>query len=206
MENINFSLIDDSVKIGENVVIKPFCIIKGDTIIESNTIIENFTYIENSHIGSNCKISNSHIENSFIENNVEIGPYTKIIKECIIKDNAIIGNFVEIKNSSIGSKTKIKHHTYVGDSIIGEECNIGCGVVFANYNGKTKNKIIIKDNVFVGSNSVLIAPLTIEDNCYICASTNLTKSLEEGSFVIGRSRETIKSGIARKYLKKYKEK
>ena len=111
---------------------------------------------------------------------------------------------MEIKNSKVGKGTKIAHLTYVGDAEIGENCNIGCGVIFVNYNGKEKNKIKIGNNVFVGSNCNLIAPLNIGDNVYICAGTTVTKDLAEGDFVIGRVREETKPNRAYKYLKPHK--
>lgn len=205
MEIKNLSYIESSVKLGKNVIIEPFCIIKGETFIDDNSTIESYSTIENSVIGKNSKVSSSVIKDSMIMDNVEIGPYAKIIKNSKLESNVVIGNFVEIKNSKINAFTKIKHHAYVGDSVIGEDCNVGCGVIFANYNGKEKQKIIVGDNVFIGSNSVLIAPLSIEKNCYICAGTNLTKDLKENSFVIARNREIIKENRAINYLKKFKE-
>ena len=189
---LNESQIDDCV------------IIKGNTQIGKNVVIEGFCIIKDSQIEDNVKIISSHIEDSKIEKYAQIGPYSKIIKNSVIGENAFIGNFVEIKNSLVGKETKIKHHAYLGDAVVGSECNVGCGVIFANYSGKEKHKITVGDNVFIGSNSVLIAPLNIEKNCYICAGTNLTKDLKENSFVIARSREIIKENTAHKYLKKYK--
>ncbi|MBQ7307517.1 MAG: hypothetical protein IJW82_03220 [Clostridia bacterium] len=204
MENKNLKNIDPSVVLGKNTNIGEYVVIKGNSKIGNNVVIDGFTYINNSVIEDNAKIITSHIEDSIIKEFCEVGPFSKIIKNSEIREQAVIGNFVEIKNSKIGERTKIKHHAYVGDSDLGMECNIGCGVIFANYSGKEKHKIKVGDNVFVGSNSVLIAPLDIQKNCYICAGTNLTKNLKENSFVIGRSREIIKENMAKKYLKNYK--
>lgn len=160
--------------------------------------------IEDSIIHKNTEVLSSHIFKSEVGENSTIGPYAHLRPNSKVGRNCRIGNFVEIKNSIIGDNTKIAHLTYVGDAQIGKNCNIGCGVVFANYNGKEKNKIVIGNNVFIGSNCNLIAPLTIPDNVYICAGTTLTKDLSEYDFVIGRSRETIKPNMAIKYLKEIK--
>ena len=201
----NLCIIENSVNISPSAVIKPYCIIINSTIGD-NTVIESFSRIENSVIGNNVTVISSQISDSTIEDNTHIGPYSHIIKNSIIKPGAYIGNFVEVKNSTVGENTKSKHLSYIGDSVIGKDCNIGCGVIFANYNGKEKNKMVVGDNVFIGSNSVIIAPVNIMDNCYICAGTNLTKDLDKDSFVIARSREVIKPGYAKKYVKSPKNK
>lgn len=160
--------------------------------------------VENSVIGKGSEVVSSHIFSSRVGDNVKIGPNAHLRPNTIIEDNCRIGNFVEIKNSKVGKGTKIAHLTYVGDAEIGKNCNIGCGVIFVNYNGKEKNKIKIGNNVFVGSNCNLIAPLNIGDNVYICAGTTVTKDLAEGDFVIGRVREETKPNRAYKYLKPHK--
>lgn len=188
------SKIAKTSKIYENVFIIGKCEIGENTIIYPNTTIIN------SNIGDNCVITSSHIENSVIKNNVTIGPFAHLRPNCVIENNCKIGNFVEIKNSVLHEGTKASHLAYIGDAEIGKNCNIGCGVIFANYNGKTKNKTVVGDNCFIGSNSNLIAPLKIASNTYICAGTTQTINTEEFDFVIGRSRETIKKGLAKKYL------
>jgi bifunctional UDP-N-acetylglucosamine pyrophosphorylase/glucosamine-1-phosphate N-acetyltransferase len=157
-------------------------------------------YICDSKIGKNCKIHSSIIEQSNIKNNVSIGPFSRLRPNCEIGEGCKIGNFVEIKNSKLGNSTKVSHLAYVGDSEIGNDCNIGCGVIFANYNGKIKNKIKVGNHVFVGSNSNLIAPVTISDNSYICAGTTVTKDVEADDFVIGRVRQENKPNRANKYF------
>ena len=166
--------------------------------------LKGINIIEDSRIERESEIVSSHIYGSEVGQNTRVGPNAHIRPKSKIGKNCRIGNFVEIKNSTIGDNTKIAHLTYVGDARIGKNCNIGCGVVFANYNGKEKNTIVVGDNVFIGSNCNLIAPLNIPDNVYICAGTTLTKDLREYDFVIGRSRETIKSNMAIKYLKEIK--
>ena len=110
----------------------------------------------------------------------------------------------EIKNAVIGKGSKVNHLAYVGDAEIGENCNIGCGAIFVNYNGKIKQKSIVKDNCFIGSNCNIIAPVVIEDNSYICAGTTVTKDVKNGDFVIGRVRQEVKENLAKKYLKEFK--
>ena len=194
-------VIDKGVVIGRNVLIYGNNHILGDTIIGDNTIIMPNNYIINSKVGDNCIINNSVIENSKIHNLVQIGPFSRIRPNSEIESGCKIGNFVEVKNSKLGKGTKASHLAYVGDAEIGEKCNIGCGVIFANYNGKEKNKIIVGNNCFIGSNSNLIAPVKIDNNCYICAGSNITKDLNEYDFAIGRVRQEVKPNRAIKYLK-----
>lgn len=170
--------------------------------IDKTAQIDDASNIIDSEINENVKIKSSYIESSTIEQGSEIGPFAHIRPNCKIGKNCRIGNFCEVKNSVVGDGTKISHLAYVGDAVIGKNCNIGCGAIFVNYNGRKKQKIEIGDNVFVGSNCNLIAPLKIESNVYICAGTTLTQNLLEGDFAIGRAREVIKKDRAKNYLKK----
>lgn len=193
--------IEKTVKIGKNVVIHRGNIIKGNTIIGDNvTILEN-NYIEDCIIGENTKIEYSHLCGASIGNGVSIGPYSRIRRDTIIGDNCKIGNFVEVKNSSVGNNTKASHLAYIGDCDIGSNCNIGCGAIFVNYNGKEKNRSVVHDNVFIGSNVNVIAPVNISSGSYICAGTTITIDTDVNDFVIGRVRETIKPGYSTKYNK-----
>ena len=163
--------------------------------------IDSQSVVKNSTIHPSAKVIASFVEDSFVDENTTIGPFAHLRPNSKIGKNCKIGNFCEIKNSTIGDGTKVSHLAYVGDAKIGKNCNIGCGVIFVNYNGKIKQQIEIGDNVFVGSNCNLIAPLKIESNVYICAGTTVTQDLIEGDFVIGRVRETIKKDRAKIYLK-----
>lgn len=165
--------------------------------------LKGYNVIEDSIIG-HSQIISSHIFSSTIGDGSTIGPNAHLRAGSVIGDKCRIGNFVEIKNSVIGDGTKIAHLSYVGNATIGKNCNIGCGVIFANYNGKVKNSIVVGDNVFIGSNCVLIAPLNIPNNVYICAGTTVTKDLHEFDFVIGRVRQEVKPNMAIKYLKEIK--
>ena len=187
--------ISKDAKIFDGVVFVGKCSVGAGTVIYPNTVVDNCV------IGENCVIKSSFLEQSVIHNNVEIGPYAHIRPNSEIDDNCKIGNFVEIKNSHLGENTKASHLAYVGDAEIGKCCNIGCGAIFVNYNGKEKHKTIVGDDCFIGSNCNIIAPVNIADKTYICAGTTLTQDTEKFDFVVGRVRETVKHNKAQKYLK-----
>lgn len=191
--------IGKNVKFGKNVTIYENNHIDDNTYIGDNCIIMPNNIISNATIGTDCIIQNSIIEKSHIGNDCSIGPYSHIRPNTQIGNNCKIGNFVEIKNSNIGNGTKASHLSYIGDADIGDNCNIGCGVIFANYNGKTKNRIYVGKHVFIGSNSNLIAPLNIEDDSYICAGTTVTENVAKEDFVIGRVKQENKEKRAKKY-------
>ena len=170
-ETIFFS---DDTKIGKNVTIEPYVVIGSKVKIGNNVIIKSF----------------SHLEKCQIENKVEIGPYARIRPDTILKEGSKIGNFVEIKKSVVGKKSKVNHLSYVGDSNIGKSVNIGAGTITCNYDGIKKNKTIIKDNVFIGSNSSLVAPVTIEQKSIIGAGSVITKSVKKKSLALTRSLQT----------------
>ena len=167
-ETIFFS---KDTKIGKNVIIEPYVVIGAKVKIGNNVIIKSF----------------SHLESCKIENKVEIGPYARIRPETILKQGSKVGNFVEIKKSILGTKSKVNHLSYVGDSHIGKSVNIGAGTITCNYDGVNKNKTKIKDNVFIGSNSSLVAPITINRGSIIGAGSVITKNVKKGSLAITRS-------------------
>ena len=171
------------------------CIFIGD-----NIKIGNNNTIKNAVIADGCEITDSYIEDCLIGKNCHIGPYSRIRGKTNIGDNCKIGNFVEIKNSELGSGVKSSHLAYIGDAIIGDNTNIGCGVVFANYNGVAKNISVVGKNCFIGSNVNIVAPVKIKDDCYICAGTTVTKDSEEGDFLIGRVKAESKKNY-KYYLK-----
>lgn len=193
--------IDKTVKIGKNVVIYENNRIEGDTEIGDNVVIMPNCYIKNCKIGKGTIFNYSQAEDAVIGENTSIGPFARLRPNAKICDNAKIGNFVEIKNSVIGKGTKVSHLAYVGDADVGKDCNIGCGVIFVNYNGKTKNRSTVGDNCFIGSNCNIIAPVNIASDSYICAGTTITDDIKSGDFVIGRVRQEVKEGRAYKYLK-----
>ena len=178
-ETIYFS---KDTKIGKNVTIEPFVVFGAKVKIGNNVIIKSF----------------SHIENCKIENKVEIGPYARVRPGAVLKDGSKIGNFVEIKKSTLGKKSKVNHLTYIGDSIIGKSVNVGAGTITCNYDGVKKNKTKIKDNVFIGSNSSLVAPLTLEEGSVIGAGSVITKNVSKRSLALTRSSQTQIKNYKRK--------
>ena len=178
-ETIFFS---DDTKIGKNVTIDPYVVIGKNVKIGNNVLIKSF----------------SHLESCKIENKVEIGPYARIRPETILKEGSKIGNFVEVKKSTVGKKSKVNHLSYIGDSEIGKSVNIGAGTITCNYDGVKKSKTKIKDNVFVGSNSSLVAPLTIEQESIIGAGSVITKSVKKKSLALTRSLQTEIKNYKRK--------
>ena len=170
-ETIYFS---KDTKIGKNVTIEPYVVFGKKVKIGNNVIIKSF----------------SHLENCKIENKVDIGPYARIRPGTVLKDGSKVGNFVEIKKSIIGKKSKVSHLTYIGDSTIGKSVNVGAGTITCNYDGLKKNKTKIKDNVFIGSNSSLVAPLTIEEGSVVGAGSVITKNVRKKSLALTRSLQT----------------
>ena len=172
----NHTYIDADVQIDAGVTIEPNAHLCGKTTIHSGTEILDGCHITDSAIGQNC----------------QVGPYAHIRPNCSIGNNCRIGNYVEVKRSQIGDGTKVAHMTYVGDSTIGKDCNIGCGVIFCNYNGKTKSNCLIGDNTFIGSNSCLVAPVQIGEHAYIAAGSVITDELPARALGIARARQAIK--------------
>ena len=170
-ETIFFSA---DTKIGKNVFIEPYVVLGPKVKIGNNVIIKSF----------------SHLEECKIENKVEIGPYARIRPKTILKEGSKIGNFVEIKKSIIGKKSKVSHLSYIGDSQIGKSVNIGAGTITCNYDGIKKSKTTIKDNVFIGSNSALVAPVTINSESIVGAGSVITKNVSKKSLALTRSLQT----------------
>lgn len=192
--------VDDRAKIGENVIIYENNRIEGETIIGDNVTLYPNNFISSSEIGKGSKVHASVIESSKVGSCVSIGPFAHLRPGSKIGDYAKIGNFCEIKNAEIGERTKVSHLAYVGDAKVGKKCNIGCGAIFVNYNGKTKNKTFVEDEVFIGSNVNIVAPVTIGKGAYICAGTTVAEDVSGEDFVIGRVRAEVKPGRAKKYF------
>ena len=178
-ETIFFS---KDTKIGKNVIIEPYVVIGPKVKIGNNVTIKSF----------------SHLENCKIENKVDIGPYARIRPGVVLKSGSKIGNFVEIKKSTLGNNSKVNHLTYIGDSEIGKSVNIGAGTITCNFDGVKKSKTKIKDNVFIGSNSSLIAPVTIEEGSVIGAGSAITKNVKKKSLALTRSLQTEIKNYKRK--------
>ena len=172
----------NDTQIGKNVTIEPYVVIGAKVKIGNNVTIKSF----------------SHLERCKIENKVDIGPYARIRPGTILKEGSKVGNFVEIKKSIVGKKSKVNHLAYIGDSNIGKSVNIGAGTITCNFDGVKKNKTKIKDNVFIGSNSSLVAPLTIDRDSIIGAGSVITKNVKKKSLALTR--------ISQIEIKNYKRK
>ena len=170
-ETIYFS---KDTKIGKNVTIEPYVVFGKKVKIGNNVTIKSF----------------SHLENCKVESKVDIGPYARFRPGAILKEGSKVGNFVEIKKSTLGKKSKVNHLTYIGDSVIGKSVNVGAGTITCNYDGVKKSKTKIKDNVFIGSNSSLVAPLTIDEGSIIGAGSVITKNVKKKSLALTRSLQT----------------
>ena len=191
------------VEIGKDTVIYPNNIIEGKTVIaEGCTILQNCR-IKDSIIESGVDIQASVILDSKIGENTTVGPFAYIRPETVIGKSTRIGDFVEIKKSTIGDGTKVSHLTYIGDAEVGGGCNFGCGTVVVNYDGKTKHKTIIGDNSFIGCNTNLVSPVEVESNSYIAAGSTITSKVEEGDLAIARAKQVNKKGwVSKKGLMK----
>ena len=189
IKNFQNNLRNKFLKLGVKMVGPETIFFSKDTKIGKNVIIEPYVVFGSKvKIGNNVKIKSfSHLENCKVENKVDIGPYARIRPGSILKEESKVGNFVEIKKSTVGKKSKVSHLTYIGDSIIGKSVNVGAGTITCNYDGVKKSKTKIKDNVFIGSNSSLVAPLTIMENSVIGAGSVITKNVRKKSLALTRS-------------------
>ena len=167
-ETVYFS---KDTKIGKNVIIDPYVVIGEKVKIQNNVKIFSF----------------SHLEKVKVENNVNIGPYARLRPGTILKSGSKVGNFVEVKKSIVGKDTKVNHLSYIGDTVIGSKVNVGAGTITCNYDGKKKNKTKIKNKVFIGSNSSLVAPITINESSVIGAGSVVTKNVRKKSLALSRA-------------------
>jgi bifunctional UDP-N-acetylglucosamine pyrophosphorylase / glucosamine-1-phosphate N-acetyltransferase len=200
MQNDFFKFEDKSfaVVLKKGAKVDAFNYIINDTLINKNCRLQPFNFITNSKVGKDCLITSSKIDSSVIKNNVKIGPNSNLRPDSVIKDSAKIGNFVEVKGSTVGEHSKVSHMSYIGDGLIGKNCNIGCGTIFCNYDGVKKYKTILKDNVFVGSNTNLVAPITLGKNSLVAAGSTITDNVEENALAIARARQINKQNYKRK--------
>ena len=178
-ETIFFS---KDTKIGKNVTINPYVVIGKKVKIGNNVTINSF----------------SHLEDCKIKNKVEVGPYARLRPGTILEEGSRIGNFVEVKKSIIGKKSKVNHLSYIGDSELGKGINVGAGTITCNYDGIKKSKTKIEDNVFIGSNSSLVAPITLEKNSIVGAGSVITKKVKKNSLALTRSSQTEVKNYKRK--------
>ena len=178
-ETVYFS---KDTKIGKNVTIEPYVVLGEKVKIQNNSKIKSF----------------SHLENVKIENNVTVGPFARVRPGTVLKSGSRVGNFVEIKKSNVGKNSKVNHLSYIGDTNIGNFVNIGAGTITCNYDGKNKNKTVIKNKVFVGSNSSLVAPVTLNEKSTIGAGSVITKNVKKNSLALTRSNQSEVKNYKRK--------
>jgi len=199
-QKIQNKLRDRFIKSGVKMIGPETVFFSEDTKIGKNVIIDPYVVFgPKVKIGNNVKINSfSHLENCKIENKVNLGPYARIRPGTILKEGSTIGNFVEIKKSIIGKKSKVNHLSYIGDSNLGRSVNIGAGTITCNYDGIKKYKTKIKNNVFIGSNSSLVAPITINENSVVGAGSVITKNVKKKSLTLTRALQTEVQNYKRK--------
>ena len=194
----NNTYIDVDVKIGNDTIIYPGNVIKGNTLIESDCILYSNSRILDSTIGQGVTVENSVILESTVGDKTTVGPFAYIRPESSIGKSVRVGDFVEIKKSSIDDGTKISHLTYIGDAEVGSGCNFGCGTVVVNYDGENKYKTIIGNNSFIGCNTNLVSPVKVNDNTYIAAGSTITNEVPKGALAVARARQINKEGWVEK--------
>ncbi len=195
-------ILDSTVKVGRNVTIEPFAVVKGNTVLGDGCVVGSFSYLVDATVGQNTVIKSSRIVASTVGANCTVGPNAHLRDNSVVGDGCRVGNFVEIKNSTLESGVKASHLAYVGDAFVGADTNIGCGVIFVNYDGKHKHRTTVGKNCFIGCNTNLVAPVTVGDNCFVACGTTVDKDIPNGTFGIGRSYLVLKEGRAIHYLKK----
>lgn len=186
--DIRQAYIDDGVKIGQGTVIYPCVVIEGDVTIGENCTIGQNSRIVDSQVGNGTTIQSSVVLESSIGNDTKVGPFAYLRPGSKVGNGCKVGDFVEIKNSSMGDGAKASHLTYIGDSDVGERVNLGCGVVFVNYDGSHKYRSVVEDDAFIGCNSNLVSPVTIGKKAYVAAGSTITTDVPEGALYVARAR------------------
>ncbi|NLB41298.1 MAG: bifunctional UDP-N-acetylglucosamine diphosphorylase/glucosamine-1-phosphate N-acetyltransferase GlmU, partial [Clostridiales bacterium] len=190
----NQTYIGADVRIGRDTLIYPGNILEGNTIIGEGCILYQNNRLKNAVISDQVTIQSSVILDSTVGQDSTVGPFAYIRPDSTIGSNVRIGDFVEVKKSIIGNGSKVSHLTYIGDAQVGEDVNVGCGVVFVNYDGKQKQQVTVGDNAFIGCNVNLVAPVKVENNAYVAAGSTITENVPEKALAIARARQTIKDG------------
>lgn len=193
------TFIEGSVKIGRDTIIYPYTWLEGSTVIGEDCEIGPNARFTNVKIGNGNHLQFIYGHDCEVKNHVTAGPYVHLRPDTVISDGVKIGNYVEVKNSNVGEGTKLPHLTYIGDSDIGSGVNMGCGCITVNYDGKKKHRTIIGDNAFVGCNTNLVAPVTVQANTYIGAGSTITKEVPENALGIARAKQKNIEGWAEKY-------
>lgn len=200
--NPTATYIEADVEIGQDTLIESGVSLKGNTKIGSHSTIGSNSEIISSNIADHVEIRQSVLEFANVEENVTVGPFAHLRAKSVLKEGAHIGNFVEVKNSVVGKNSKAGHLTYIGDADIGTDVNVGCGTVFVNYDGKNKFRSTIGNDVFIGSGSNIVAPVTVGDRAIVAAGSTVNSDVPEEALAIARSRQEIKD----KYWKRFKDK
>lgn len=186
--------IESGAVIGCDTVLLPGVVIEGNTVIGEDCVIGPDSRLTNVKLGNGVKFQYSTAVDSSVDDNTTVGPYAYIRPDCSIGKNVKIGDFVEVKNSNVGDGTKVSHLTYIGDSDVGERINFGCGTVTVNYDGKKKFRTVVDDDVFIGCNTNLVAPVKVGKGSYIAAGSTITEDVPENSLAIARERQINKTG------------
>jgi bifunctional UDP-N-acetylglucosamine pyrophosphorylase / glucosamine-1-phosphate N-acetyltransferase len=195
--------IDNGVKIGMDSIVEPFARILGDTVIGENCHIGACSILSNCRLGDDVEILPfSHVVDSTFDSGSHAGPYARIRMQSHIEAAAVVGNFVELKKTRLGAKSKAQHLAYLGDSTIGSGANVGAGTITCNYDGKKKHATKIGDGAFVGSNSTLVAPVELGAGSFVAAGSVITEEVPEDALGVGRSRQSVKKGWAKDYRKR----
>lgn len=194
--DIETAYIDESVVIGEGTLIGPCVTIEGNTVIGKNCSILQNSRIKDSIIGDEVEINASHVMESKVGDKTKVGPFAYLRPKSDIGKNCKVGDFVEVKNSTFGDGSKASHLTYIGDSDVGKDVNLGCGVVFVNYDGANKFRSTIGDGAFIGCNTNLVSPVNVEKGAYIAAGSTVTEDVPEDALCIARARQTNIEGWA----------
>lgn len=204
--DLKMAYIDEGVKIGKGTTIYPCVVLEGDVTIGEDCVIGQNTRIKDSVIGDGTTIQSSVILESKVGNETTVGPFAYLRPGSDIGNKCRVGDFVEIKNSKLGDGAKASHLTYVGDSDVGEKVNLGCGVVFVNYDGSKKYRSVVEDGAFIGCNVNLISPVNVGKGAYVAAGSTITEDVPDGALYVARSREKILEGWVEKkgILKKNK--
>ena len=189
--------IDKDAVVEEGAVVFPNNYIGAGSVIKSGAVLRPNNIIENSVVEEGAVVTASVLESAHVGKRAQVGPFCYMRAGAKVGEGCKAGDFVEIKNASLGDGTKASHLAYVGDCDVGAGCNVGCGVIFVNYDGKQKHRSKVGDRAFIGSNSNIIAPVNIGDDAYIAAGTTITEDVPGAALVIGRSRQTVKEGKAR---------
>lgn len=187
--------------IGSDTVIQPGCVIEGNTVIGEDCVIGPNSHIVNSTIGCATTIHSSVVLDSTVGNETAVGPFAHLRPASSLGDHVKVGNFVEVKKSKLGNNTKVSHLSYIGDAEVGDNCNIGCGTITVNYDGKNKFKTTIENDVFVGCNSNLVAPVTLGTGSFIAAGSTVTKDVPADALAVARARQENKLNYVSNKLK-----